>query len=273
MNRSEISDTSSSGCLAEIAKQPSVDGVEPRPERQPQQHRAAFRRGCGALRLRNQRSNHMVLGIEVAYGRMQVVEERVVVSEPLEQRTRLSNSVEVLLEGDGIDRLHEVVVERPPESAHGTPASRPGVQRLVVAGSGRRAPLDGEGEGRLAACRLRGRDRGRDGPVGELVQGPTTPAHAGGRKPDQVFVAACEPQMQPTLTHDPEQFAAMAAAPFLFVQGRLRRRGLRYGGNLRGRSVLGAERGCTETVLLQIPRSQLSPPAGKRTRTKRLGRG
>ena len=38
-------------------------------------------------------------------------------------------------------------------------------------------------------------------------------------------MAAGEPEMKPALTHDPEQLAAMAAAPFLFVQGRLRRRG------------------------------------------------
>jgi hypothetical protein len=37
-------------------------------------------------------------------------------------------------------------------------------------------------------------------------------------------VAAREPEVKPALTHNPEQLAAMAAAPFLFVQGRLRRR-------------------------------------------------
>jgi hypothetical protein len=87
----------------------------------------------------------MVLVIEVAFGRMQVVEERIVVSEPLKQRVRLSNTVEVFFEGDGVNGLHEVVIDRPPESSHGTPASRPGVQRLLMAGSGRRAPLDGKG--------------------------------------------------------------------------------------------------------------------------------
>jgi hypothetical protein len=101
----------------------------------------------GALSLRYQRSEDPILVVEIACWGMEVVEERVVVGETLEKRGRLPGEVEVLLESNGVDRLHEWVMKRPPESSHGTPASRPGVQRLLVAGSGRRAPLDGEGWG------------------------------------------------------------------------------------------------------------------------------
>jgi hypothetical protein len=105
-----------------------------------------------------------------------------------------------------------------------------------------------EGRGRLAACRLLGRGRRHDGRVGELVQGPATPAHAGGRKADQVFVAAGEPEMKPALTHDPEQLAALAAAPFLFVQGRLRGRDCVAEATLRVRSVCRADQPCIQAV-------------------------
>jgi hypothetical protein len=63
-------------------------------------------------------------------------------------------------------------------------------------------------------------------------------------------VAAGEPEMKPALTHNPEQLPAMAAAPFLFVQGRLRQLGC--GGTLRVRSVRGADGSCIQAVSPQL---------------------
>jgi hypothetical protein len=59
-------------------------------------------------------------------------------------------------------------------------------------------------------------------------------------------VAAGEPEMQSALAQDSEQLAAMAAAPFLFVQDRLR--WLSYGGGLRVRSVCRADGACIQAV-------------------------
>jgi hypothetical protein len=77
--------------------------------------------------------------------------------------------------------------------------------------------------------------------------------------------------MKAAFTHDPEQLAAVAAAPFLFVQGRLRRRGGSVteaicGGGLYSKRIRRVFRLCSYKFLGTPQRS------GRKTNAKEMPR-
>ena len=118
-----------------------IQRIQPWPQGQPQQDHGQLTAGAGALGDRHQTGEDAILLGEVAREVVKVIEQRARVDESAQLGPRLAQGVELRLHGKELKGLHEVRMKRLPEGAHGTPASRPGVQRLVLAKSGRRAPL------------------------------------------------------------------------------------------------------------------------------------
>ena len=95
-----------------------------------------------------------------------------------------------------------------PCEGHRTPALRPGIGCLLVARSGRHAPLEISGKWVSALGRL-----------GCLIQ--CSAAAAGGHdgKADKIFVPAPEAQVQTAIPANAEQLVTARTAPFFQMMG------------------------------------------------------
>jgi hypothetical protein len=98
------------------------------------------------------------------------------------------------------------------------PALRPGLGCLLVAKSGRRAPLGLFQKNGCRLCLSCGVAESRlrlNGRGGNFVQRVATPASAGGWQTDEKLMPSRIAKMEATFPQDSEEFAALIAAPFL----------------------------------------------------------
>ena len=128
-------------------ERPAPDGVEAGPECQQQKRQGTVGHGPVALRRPDERGEDQVLLARIALGAMQPVKQGRRIPEGFERFPHTPDSVETALEAEGGRGMHEVITDLVPCEGHRTPALRPGVQRLLVARSGRRASLRFQGVG------------------------------------------------------------------------------------------------------------------------------
>lgn len=117
-------------------------GVEPGPEGKEQdgdRDIASLRPG---LRDRDEGGKDVVLLVGRSRTTVEMVEQCRDIGESRQRGMLFMHRREGGGEGEGRVGAHEALVNAVPAEGHWTPAVRPGVQRLVWPGSGRRAPLD-----------------------------------------------------------------------------------------------------------------------------------
>jgi|GEM_PF-1936772 len=126
---------------------PAPDGVETGPERQHHQGEGAISRRPIGMRSAGKGSEDQVLLIRAARLLVQCIQQGGRIAEAQDRPLFAPDGIEAALEAEGGRRLHDLITDLVPCERHWTPALRPGVQRLCVARSGRRASLRFQGVG------------------------------------------------------------------------------------------------------------------------------
>ena len=136
---------------------------------------------------------------------MEIVQNRSGIYEATKNWLVLSQVFKLLFGTVKVDGSLEIRMDLLPESAHEMPALRPGISCLLVARSGRRAPLQFLGKGWM-------RELARG--CGRLVQRPAATTGGLNRKAHEIFMPPRKAQVHAVVSANAEQFFTARAAPF-----------------------------------------------------------
>ena len=129
------------GVSAEMAPESPIYGVKSWPERQPHHGAGDVAVKLVLLRRCNQGGQNQILVVWVAITAVEIIQHRSGVDEATKNGMPQSQSFKLRLGCVKIKGPLEIRMDLLPESAHEMPALRPGISCLLVARSGRRAPL------------------------------------------------------------------------------------------------------------------------------------
>lgn len=130
--------------LREMTPQMSVKGIEARPQRQPEQNCGDIARDSVTLGFEHKRRQNSILDLRIPATVMEHGENGSGIHEGGQLGLCPAQGCEVFTGRMTIEGLHEIGMDRLPEGTHRTPALRPGIGCLLMAWSGRRAPLSGK---------------------------------------------------------------------------------------------------------------------------------